>query len=217
MPIPQQNNSYTYDYYSGANIGIYLKDQLLTTVVGLQFNHMQARTPVYGYASSLYDGVADGHVIVEGQLFTNFIQSQLLSAYINNAITGKTVDTIRANTGTLNPDEAGNINFANYTTEEIDTLKQQIWGQQSSGSRSWSDINIPAIEGTDILSHARPDQHLTGFDIEVWYGNRFKRTEFTNTTVRVIRDVRITGFGQSITVDGEPIIESYSFIARSVT
>jgi hypothetical protein len=213
--------TYKYDYYSGSSIGIYIGAALLTTVVGLEFSHSQSKMPIYGYASSLYDGVADGHVIVEGRLFSNFIQSQQLNAYISKAAktsfanTGKATDTLTRLPGDFETNINHFSDVTSLTSAQIDEQKESIWGAISEG-RSLSDVNFPSTE-SETISIARPDQHLQGFDIVIKYGAPGGTNLYTNSTVRVIRDVHINGFGQSITVDGEPIIESYSFIARSVT
>ena len=76
---------FKYDYHSGTSVGIFIGGNQVTDAVGIEGSLQQTKTPVYGYASSLYDGVANGIVQVSGVLWLNFTQAQLLSAYISNA------------------------------------------------------------------------------------------------------------------------------------
>jgi hypothetical protein len=97
--------------------------------------------------------------------------------------------------------------------EMSNNLKERFWGPMQFGISEMEGSNLSAGEH---IAHARPDQHLDGFDIYVTYGVPFQQTRNTNSTLRVVKDVRIIGFGQTVSIDGEPIIETYPFIAREV-
>lgn len=219
ITIDQRN--FKYDYYSGANIGIFVGGNQLTDAVGFEMTLQQNKTPVYGYASSLYDGVANGVVQVSGTLWLNFTQAQLMSAFVANAF-GR-VDPTSLDVGAsaseflsaaLGDDGATPIDLE-LISSYSDELKEQYWFETPDN------LGNSRQEGGNLgnsahVAHARPDQHLNGFDIWVTYGVPFQQSSNTNSTLRVVKDVRIVGFGQTISIDGEPIIEAYPFIAREV-
>lgn len=209
ITVDQRN--FKYDYFSGANIGLFVGANQITNAVGFEMSLQQNKTPVYGYASSLYDGVANGVVQVSGVLWMNFTQAQLMSAFIANAAgaiapqidLGKQVDMLLSSDSVVPED----FQMIEQLSEDF---KNAYWGE------SIELLEGQNLEDSTLVLHARPDQHLKGFDIFVTYGVPFQQTANTNSTQRTVKDVRIVGFGQTISIDGEPVIETYPFIAREV-
>lgn len=218
---------YSYDYYSGANIGIWFRDLLVTDIVGIEFSLLQTKKPVWGYASQLYDGVAGGVVQVSGVLYMNFTRSQFLPALIERTVVSTSQnDTLEIANSTLT--EADVLartgvkgGFTHYVTRQnIELLKQRYW--ENSGEPGF-DANISSIP----ISVNRPDWHMTPFEVRINYGDPLaiisngSPTSIDlggqNRTLRKLKGVHITGFGQSIQINGEPVIESYPFLAREVT
>lgn len=209
ITIDQRN--FKYDYYSGANIGLFVGANQITNAVGFEMSLQQNKTPVYGYASSLFDGVANGVVQVSGVLWMNFTQAQLMSAFVANnagAIAsqidlGKQMDMLFSSNSVVPED----FQMVEQLSEDF---KNAYWGESTELLEGQN------LEDPTLVLHARPDQHLKGFDIFVTYGVPFQQTANTNSTQRIVKDVRIVGFGQTISIDGEPVIETYPFIAREV-
>jgi len=206
---------FKYDYYSGANIGIYIGGNLITDAVGFEASLLQTKQPVFGYASSLYDGVAAGQVQVSGTLWLNFTQAQLMSSYVANSYGSPSNSAAIDLTAS---DLSGSLTYEDYeyfTEQKKEELKQLYWN--TGLERFYPEgSNLDLLKDGQYMRYARPDQHSTRFDITVTYGVPFQETKYTNNTIRTIKGVHLTGFGQSITVDGEPVIETYPFFAREV-
>jgi hypothetical protein len=65
------------------------------------------------------------------------------------------------------------------------------------------------------LDRRADDPDLNPFDIYIAYGD-FAGDDKVNHTIRKLDQVHIVGTAQQIVIDGQPIQEAYSFIARNV-
>lgn len=72
------DNRYEFDWFSGAQIGVMVGDVLIDNAVSIKFQADQNKTPVYGYANQYYSFLADGRVIVQGQLVIAFKEAGYL-------------------------------------------------------------------------------------------------------------------------------------------
>ena len=74
------NNTIVYDldYYAGSQIGIYIGDIFVDEVTSLNFAIQHSKTPIYGYASQLFDAVSSGPILVQGSFTINFKESAYL-------------------------------------------------------------------------------------------------------------------------------------------
>jgi hypothetical protein len=89
--------------------------------------------------------------------------------------------------------------------KQIPTLRDQL------NSKNLTPLQV--IQKETFLSHRRPDQYP---EVDIWiiYGNTSDHT--ANHTVQKILDVSFTGCQKSISSSGEPIYETYSFVARNL-
>lgn len=71
------------EYFSGAQVSLYIGDIWVDEVTTLDYSVMQNRTPIYGYASTLYDDVTEGHVLVQGTFTINFKEAGYLWLILN--------------------------------------------------------------------------------------------------------------------------------------
>jgi hypothetical protein len=79
MPTPNQfSNVYDLEYFSGAQMNMYIGDVLIDEVTSLEVKVHQKKMPVYGYASQLFDKVAAGTILVEGSFTINYKESGYL-------------------------------------------------------------------------------------------------------------------------------------------
>jgi hypothetical protein len=103
------NRVYDKDYFSGSQAALYIGDVYVDEVVSYAFRTGQNKTPIYGYASQLFDAVSKGPVIVHGNFAINFKESAYLYLVLMrykrfNEVTGK------LNLGLVNPNaKAGPI------------------------------------------------------------------------------------------------------------
>lgn len=201
--------TYHYDFYSGANIGIWISDVLIATAIGIEFSVIQTKRPVYGWASQLYDGVAGGIVQVSGSLYMNFRQAHEFTSIIDH------YSRVPSGAGSAFIPVFNDNQMANYVTSltnnQIDLLQDRVWGKkESSGNPAPEDIKSWA------QSIRRPDAHANGVDIMITYGDYMTDIPAPNSTMRRIYNAHITGFGQSLEDDGRPVVEAYNFLARQV-
>lgn len=74
---------YNNEYLSGANVSLYIGDVWVDEVTTLSYGYQQSRTPIYGYASTLFDDVSEGHILVTGQFTINFKEAGYLWLILN--------------------------------------------------------------------------------------------------------------------------------------
>jgi len=101
-----------------------------------------------------------------------------------------------------------------------ETFEDAIWYGSDSNNPLVRDKlfskNLPKddpITNEQVLSHRRLDQY-PNIDIWIVYGDMSRQP--ANHTVRKIMDLSFTGQAQTIEVSGEPIMETYSWIARNI-
>ena len=82
------NNSSPYSvfydspYFSGSQAGVYIGDVYIDEITSISYRGSQQKTPVYGYASQLFDRVAAGPFIIQGEFTINFKESAYLWAVL---------------------------------------------------------------------------------------------------------------------------------------
>lgn len=62
---------FSYEYFSGANIKLKIKDQEIDAV-GISYQVTYSKQPVYSYYSNKFDAVLEGKHIVQGRFVINF-------------------------------------------------------------------------------------------------------------------------------------------------
>lgn len=85
--MPSNNNLpftrlYDMEYYESSQCFIYIGDVWIDEITGIQYNVSQPKTPLYGYASQLFDATAAGHVIVQGGFTINYKEQGYLWAVL---------------------------------------------------------------------------------------------------------------------------------------
>ena len=68
---------YSYRYFSGANVTVELGEDDLYECAGISFMVNESNQPVYGYASTLYDGVIPGRRVIQGSFVVNFASEDI--------------------------------------------------------------------------------------------------------------------------------------------
>lgn len=63
---------YNREYFSGAQAALYIGDVYVDEIVSYAFTAQQVKTPIYGYASQLFDATSAGPFIVQGNFSINF-------------------------------------------------------------------------------------------------------------------------------------------------
>lgn len=73
---------YDMDYFNSSQCFLYIGDVLVDEITSFQYRTTQRKTPIYGYASQLWDEVAEGVVLVEGSFTINFKEQGYLWAVL---------------------------------------------------------------------------------------------------------------------------------------
>ena len=73
---------YDLEYFSGSQMFLYIGDVWVDEVTSLSYQTIQRKGPIYGYASQLWDDVAAGPVIVQGNFTINFKEQGYLWAVL---------------------------------------------------------------------------------------------------------------------------------------
>lgn len=98
---------------------------------------------------------------------------------------------------------ASSTGTAGAAEQIFEVFEDLVWGQDSN-------VDI------DTIDHRRvDDSRLNPFDIYLTFGD-YQDGNKQNHTVRHIVDVNLMGTSQQIVIDGQPIQEQYSFIARNI-
>ena len=267
---------YNIDYYSGAQVGIYIGDIWVDEVTSMSYSVSQTRRPLFGYASQLFDDVSEGVILIQGQFTINFKEAGYLWLTLDryqSLMNGKP-DILSCRSENRSPDFASP--FASTFKDEVNrqsveevingevntftrnrmlqqlaaldrlgavddamqsTLRRQssasLGGYASDSRRAAekSDSNVGSAEGIfegfenriwkaqgDVLDaedRRCDDPDLNPFDIYMVYGD-FLGTDYDNHTIRRLRDVYITGEAQQVVIDGQPLQELYTFMARNI-
>lgn len=82
MAITPSTSIYDLDYFSGSQMFLYIGDVWIDEITSLQYERRQNKTPIYGYASQLYDDLAAGQVIIQGQFSINYKEQGYLWAVL---------------------------------------------------------------------------------------------------------------------------------------
>jgi len=115
-------------------------------------------------------------------------------------------DTRRALLGLLGYASGSRASGTPGLAENIfETFENYIWGAKKTGSKYG-----------DVRNNRRPDDNdLQGFDIYVAFGD-YVGDDNINHTVQMLMDVHILSSHKVVDITGDPILESYEFIAREL-
>ena len=262
--LARQAAPYKPQYYSGSQAQIYFQDVLIDEIVNIQYTTVTNKTPIYGYASELFDTVASGNLLVQGTFTINFIEASYLSI-VAVAIAERTFGEKAF--GRLAPDLRGNGDLNKFGHLNINGPGGRAGGIVSDGSeqvindilgRDVSGANIMragSYMGQQVVNHVKglpneefrkisrtSDLNKIGKDgtfsgsngVGLPGGNRLPSRfdlippfdiygvfgDYTDAssdhTVRKLKNVYLTGQAQTVISSGENILESYTFIARSL-
>lgn len=232
---------YEYDYFHGHSVSIWLGDILIDEAVGISFSVDQQFIPLYGYSDQYYKTLAAGKVIASGTLVTNFKESGYLQIAFNeylskykNPTTSWGADnkilpveelyqivrspaSVRAKGAwdileTMNDSEFERVAkvFEDYAR---DADMQKIYEGHLTNNKSYSDFSGTSEQNVYTIPR-RMDQ-FPAVDILIGYGD--VTNDAANHSFKRIVQATISHTSQVIQASGEPILEVYKFIAKSVT
>lgn len=265
MPNVIRRGIYNVEYFSGAQVSLYIGDIWVDEITTLSYGYTQSRQPIYGYASTLYDDLSEGQILVQGQFTINFkeagylwlILNRFRGSYggsslmdeakpftssastnrntverlVNNELSiydrNRTLQELAEQYSNLNADQL--VNKLNKYVDKQRLTASRSLGGFASNTRTTGGIgraeNVyeafeDAVWGKAKKKGEEPnrrpdDPALNPFEIYVTFGD-FAGDNTVNHTIERMKNVSILGKSKQIVIDGMPIQEQYTFIAREL-
>jgi len=238
---PWPNKKEQFDYYCGSQASVYFQEVLIDECAYVGFNRSAAKIPIYGYSGRKYCTVAQGPISVTGSFGVNFKDAGYL--FVIQAYLQSRHDRATGRPGTLNATKSRDLEARAQTIENVLHVRRnpQIGLRNPGDHTGQSYINKinqlddrefellaedfeKVVWGTgegstitaklsDVAKKTAPDE-FPAFDIFLVFGN--PDDPEANFTVKRIQEVELTGSRMEYGIDGQPIIEHYSFLARDV-
>lgn len=146
-------------YYSSLDTEIYFGDQFIDDVVHIRFDVQQNAMPLFGYGSYVYDELALGNRMVQGEFTINFTSPGYLVELLNElrntrSISASNYDVLKQREGLEEEEQTTMVN--NLKAEEKplwDTLFDIdiMYGQKTGGSNQAHIV----IEGIQIMGYSQ--------------------------------------------------------------
>jgi hypothetical protein len=225
----QDFNTYYDYYYSGQDIQVSIEGAGsnstggIIPIVSFAFNIKQEKLPLYGFWSYTFDAIMRGNRIVNGA-FTiatsslNYMKDLLSEAAVNRAEQDGGMHRIRGlDMDEKNISEYWGRNIDSATMVETDT--RHIWS-------SHPPFNFIIVYGVQNVSAPNMYQDSTYKEALQKYKNSPSLMTDTNERLvsrelipsrLVIENVELTSMQIEYTPDGQPLGETYSFLARDLS
>lgn len=173
---------YDLDYYNSSQSFLYIGDVLIDEVTSLQYVTQQEKTPIYGYASQLFDTTSAGRVLVTGSFTINFKEQGYLWAVlrryfqIQSSITG--ISTAQQDAALLNNKEPI-VTGSNATKMSRLAIERLIEGNLTKTERYkfYNELAGYATIEVDSPKDRTFEDIMDAFEDEIW------QTEETNDTL----------------------------------
>ena len=232
------SNSYSYEYFCGANVVVEINNFPIYEAAGLSYSIVESKVPLYGYSSRFFDAVSRGQVIVQGSILVNYVHNDYLTRSVEVAnesyenpvaavnyrlIDGAGFGAVDAEAARItelydmlqNPEEVqAAINKILEDPMQLDQFSKdapEVLKLKYWGVDPSQIVNV----GVDTSSYNPHDSH-TPVTIKVTFGPRNMYNNFAGLTGFIITGVFFTGRGNAIQIDENCIVEEFSFLARNV-
>lgn len=224
MPSLNKQLDHSFDsvYFSGAQTEISIGKFKLDEAVEVEGVYSMSQTPIYGYASTHFNTVAVGKVLVSGSIIINYVFDGYLYAYIKaakesisegkdviNAILNRYVNEKVKSHNPKDPTTglekevvvSENVDlFDHISTSDIKKFQDAHWIK----AESFSTGNAPARPEFAGPFNILVKDYKVGYDRDAESSQRTLIDCFINRQAFVRR------------VDGSPIVEVYQFIAKTI-
>jgi hypothetical protein len=140
---------YDSDYFSGAQVAVYIGDTWIDEITSIAFEITEPRIPLHGYADVTFKDVCRGQVSVQGQLSINFKEAGYLWLVLNR------YKTFEGKQAPIAPDPYTTGEFQRVFNIEEKYLSDVIKKKEAAGEDLKDLVNKRAL----LLKQ----QKLTGF------------------------------------------------------
>lgn len=162
-----QPGQYNIDYFSGAQVSLYIGDVWVDEVTSISYQVSQSRVPLYGYGDQLFRRVAEGQVSVQGQFSINFKEAGYLWLILKRyqkQMKGRTIQMKRNKEG----ESADRRNIEQITNNEVTTIDLNKAYTQLASAYQKADSETKSIisqaQQTAVTpSTFRTEDTLTGY------------------------------------------------------
>lgn len=233
----QAQDKYKLQYYTGTQASIWVKDTWIEEVFGIHFQATQNIIPLFGYASTYFNAVARGRVLVQGTFEINFIDEGYLYYILHRANarrieredednssikSSQTKIAGRGQTGSQDSEvseriarlvaTSEGIANSNEAADALSEIMEFLAMTDLAGAKALSREITFTRENTVPEKPTSIIYDMVPFDVMGVFGNPdVARDEATNKTIRncfLVSNEMVVG------VDDQVIKERYSFIGQ---
>lgn len=197
------------EYYSGSQVTVFIEDVWVDDAASYQINISQAKQPIYGYGSQYYDFVAQGKVLVQGQLTINYKDPNYLWIILANKSAQKRRAALE-----IKEQRRRQINSTTFDASNSEGLVRRLQNNSSS-DRDFKEIS-ELFEETYWNRPARNpiiDDEPEGFNHDPFTMHFLYKGDSAGV-IEELTDVSLLGKSKIVEANGQPIQEVYNFIAR---
>jgi hypothetical protein len=230
IPYWVEVDEFNSSYYSGIDMSVYFEEIFIDEVIALQFSVQEMVMPYVGYASYTFDKVARGARQIQGSFTINFRERAYIPTMLRQLKNLEISPDPVLNKGNPNAISEIRRDIKNDLTLDMfvakrekydfgdiaEAYKRNLWGENYSNNPAKGFVqNLVRDNGS-----RQPlfDSSSNGFDILLKWGQPEevdRSNDRTWGTLEKLISCHITGMGKEIDDSGRPILESYSFLARS--
>lgn len=215
-------NTYYDYYYSGQDIQVYIDGANskstggVMPIISFAFNIKQEKMPLYGFWSYTFDAIMRGNRIINGAFTVATTSLNYMKDMIQEASTtrqaGKGVYPIRSLDGDQkNIEKYWSINVDPSVPADNDP--RNIWSSHPAFNfvvvYGMQDVSVADYDTMKMKRLTNPQKLLTDTNDRLVSGTLLP-------TRYVIENVELTSLQVEYTPDGQPLGETYSFIARDL-
>lgn len=205
------NTSYL-NYYTCAQTRMYIGSLFIDEMLSVQWNLSENAVPVFGYSSRYFDALAEGRSLVQGQVTINYVAPWYLGMALVEWKKQAPADDVNPRYSEIEQlasilAQGGKMpdNIADFTPDELADAKDQV--KQMAIERA------NELRGAGAYAYKEQPQAVyknTLFNIVLEYGDRTKKNR------RMLVNCKLTSCEQIVDPSGNPIAETYGFVAQKV-
>ena len=222
-------------FWSGSDVHVYIhqvggRTAEIPVAAAVTILQHEEGIPIYGFGSRDYDIVLPGNFLVSGTLTIAFVRTGYLQALIERAIEGtreqlfmaeEYAATGKGDTMSLRYTRAADAKAGyRYLEETMNTVAIALWDRGTSdkghfgspGSRRGTELTH--TQSTESGGTRKPINMLCEFGQPNAPKNSTTDVLIPKTII-TLADIRFQSCATSMTPTGEPVMETYAFIAKA--
>lgn len=220
--VPVLESYFDY-YYTGQDCRVYIEGaETYLNLVQMAWSIEQKKMPVYGHASHTYDAVMRGNRLVTGAFSIIVRQVGDMTQFIAQAADAR--DKTRKNSRNLAPISQDLEDIQRYWTVNTDNALSPSGSHHIFSSHPPFNMIVDIGLQMDSLGYQQGvafdmnenpiNQYATSDIIGGNYNERFTNVSLEGSNKRLLQNVELVKLEQQVSVDGDVLLETYSFFAR---